>query len=287
MNRGMVLRSKSVEIYVPSGRSEDEVVARTTHLGIGAHPDDLEILAIDGILRCYDSPENLFTGITMTDGAGTPRTGAYADYSDAQMRVTRADEQKRAADIGKYGVQFLLGYSSASIKDQSDDGPTADLVRVVEAAKPSLIYTHNFWDKHDTHVAVAARAIDALRRVPESARPALLYGVEVWRDLDWLPESRKVVFDCSRMESLQQALLAVFDSQITGAKRYDRAVMGRRMAHATYLDPHSPDDMTHAVYAIDMTPLIRNDTPSIAEWVDSISASFAQDVRDRVAKFTS
>ena len=49
----MKLSLDSAEIFVPDGCSVAEALARTTHLGIAAHQDDLEIMAIDGILRAF------------------------------------------------------------------------------------------------------------------------------------------------------------------------------------------------------------------------------------------
>jgi hypothetical protein len=55
-------------------------------------------------------------------------------------------------------------------------------------------------------------------------------GCEVWRDLDWLLDSDKVALDSSAKPELAAALLKVFDSQISGGKRYDLATLGRRAA---------------------------------------------------------
>ena len=66
----------------------------------------------------------------------------------------------------------------------------------------------------------------------------------MWRDLDWLMDADKVVFDVSAHENLQAALLGVFDSQICGGKRYDLATMGRRRANATYFASHGVDVST-------------------------------------------
>ena len=34
------------ELYVPDGRGVPEALDRTTHLGVGAHADDLELMAV-------------------------------------------------------------------------------------------------------------------------------------------------------------------------------------------------------------------------------------------------
>ena len=116
------------------------------------------------------------------------------------------------------------------------------------------MFTHNLADKHDTHVAVALQVIAAIRSLPASERPQKLYGCEVWRDLDWMVDSDKVAFDLSEHENLQAALLGVFDSQISGGKRYDLATMGRRRANATYYASHGVDVSRAMAYAMDLTP---------------------------------
>jgi hypothetical protein len=77
----------------------------------------------------------------------------------------------------------------------------------VEAARPQVIYTHNLADKHDTHVAVVLRTLQALRELPREARPEHVYGCEVWRDLDWLSDADKVVFDVQAHENLAMSLV--------------------------------------------------------------------------------
>ncbi len=276
--------SPSAEIYIPDRADPFAALARTTHLGIGAHHDDLEILAIDGILQCYQNPDASFTGVVLTDGAGSPRSGPYADMTGDAMKKVRADEQKEAARLGEYGAQVLLGYASAETKDLSQTGATKDLEILLRAAQPRIVYTHNLWDKHDTHVAVTLRVIDALRAISPPDRPAWLYGVEVWRDLDWVPDASKVVFNSSDREDLQLALLGVFRSQIEGGKRYDLAAMGRRRAHATYHEPHAVDQVTGSVYAVDMTPLLRDEAIDSAEFAVRLMDTFRDEVCSRIAR---
>ena len=121
-----------------------------------------------------------------------------------------------------------------------------------------MVYTHNLADKHDTHVAVALRTIAAIRELPAEARPKRLYGCEVWRDLDWMIDSDKVVFQLDQHENLAAALLGVFDSQIAGGKRYDLATIGRRRAHATYHQSHGVDTAEMINFGMDLTPLIED-----------------------------
>jgi LmbE family N-acetylglucosaminyl deacetylase len=279
----MKFHNSEAEIFVPDGLPVQDALARTTHLAIGAHPDDLEIIAVDGILACFQRSDRWFTGVVVTDGAGSPRGGLYRDATVDEMRSIRAAEQKKAAVMGGYGAQVLLAYPSAVIKDGTNRHPVRDLEQVLHAARPEVVYTHSLADRHPTHVGVALRAIAALRALPPGLHPKRVYGCEAWRSLDWLVDLDRVAFDCSAREDLQAALLGVFDSQIGGGKRYDLATMGRRRAHATYAEPHEVDAATGLAYAMDLTPLILDPTLDIVDYVQAHIDRFAADVRRVVA----
>jgi LmbE family N-acetylglucosaminyl deacetylase len=274
----------SSEIYVPDGLEPEQALARTTHLAIGAHQDDLEIMAVDGILSCFQREDRWFAGVVVTNGSGSPRAGAYQDYTDETLQQVRRKEQKKAAVVGEYAAQVLLDYPSSAVKDAHDRRPVDDLEAVLRATRPAVVYTHNLADKHDTHVAVALRAVEALRRLPAEARPERVYGCELWRDLDWLPDADKVAFDCSAQENLQAALLGVFDSQISGGKRYDLATLGRRRANATYLSSHAVDTTSGTVLAMDLTPLVQEPDRDAAAYVQALIDRFAGEVAERLQK---
>jgi LmbE family N-acetylglucosaminyl deacetylase len=272
------------EIFIPDGKAEGEALARTTHLGIGAHEDDLEILSGHGILQGFGRADVWFGGVVVTNGAGSPRDDLYADYTDEQMQVVRRQEQKKAAVLGEYAFQGLLDFTSAQVKDPAERAVVEDLKAILVAARPRIVYTHNLADKHDTHVAVALRTIQAIRELPADWRPESLWGGEVWRDLDWLIDEDKVALDVSAHENLQAALLGVFDSQICGGKRYDLATMGRRRAHATYWATHGVDVMTGLTFAMDLTPLVQDDTLSPAALVQGLIDHLAAEVAGRLGR---
>jgi LmbE family N-acetylglucosaminyl deacetylase len=274
----------SAEIFVPDGLAEAAALGRTTHMAIAAHQDDLEIMAFDGILACFQRYDRWFCGVVMTDGSGSPRDDLYRNYSDEDMRTIRRTEQKKAAIIGEYGAQILLDFPSSVVKDRLDQRAVDDLTALLRAAHPHTLYTHNLADKHDTHVGVAVKVIQAIRRLPEAERPEHVYGCEVWRDLDWMLDDDKVSFDVSDHENLQVALLGVFDSQICGGKRYDLATMGRRRANATYFASHGVDVSTGRIYAMDLTPLTKDPSLDIEAYVQAHIERFAQDVTARIRK---
>ena len=279
----MELHNSGAEIYVADGSSADAALARTTHLGVSAHQDDLEIMAYHGILECFGKPDKGFTGVTVTNGAGSPRDGLYAHYTDEEMQVVRRKEQKKAAYVAEYSAHVFLDYSSGAVKDPNNSHVAGDLKRIIAAAKPQVIYTHNLADKHDTHVATALRLIQALRELPSDSRPQHLYGCEVWRNLDWLNDDDKVVFDVDGHENLAMSLVGLFDSQVAGGKRYDLATMGRRRANATYLASHGVDKSTSLIFAIELTPVM-DAKVDVKEYTLGYINRFAKEVSGRLAK---
>jgi LmbE family N-acetylglucosaminyl deacetylase len=279
----MKFRRASAQIYVPDGFPVEKALSRTTHMAIAAHQDDIEIMAIDGVLQCFQQADRWFTGVVVTDGAGSPRDDLYQDYTDEQMRAIRVIEQKRAAFIGDYSAQVLLDYPSAMIKNPANPDPVEDLADLLRRACPEVVYTHNLADKHLTHVAVALRTISALRILKPEERPQKVYGCEVWRGLDWMLDEDKVVFDTTAHENLQMALLGVFDSQICGGKRYDLSTMGRRRANATYFASHSVDVMEGMSTGMDLTPLVHNPSLDPWEYVQTFVQRFAGDVQRTLA----
>lgn len=273
------------DVFVPDGGSVEVALARTTHLAVAAHQDDIEIMAVHGILSCFGRTDAFFTGAVVTDGAGSSRSGIYAHYDDAAMARVRCREQRKAAVVGEYSAQVELGFSSADVKAREGAARgalIADLVQLFEATQPRVVYTHNLADKHDTHVAVALRVIEALRALAPSLRPERVIGCEVWRDLDWLTDGDKVMLPLEGRENLQAALLGVFDSQISGGKRYDLATLGRRRAHATYSQSHAGDTHSALVYGLDLTPLLDATEPQAL--VLELIRRFQEEVAERLER---
>ena len=260
-------------------------LARTTHLCVAAHQDDIEIMAYHGIAECFGRADRWFSGVVVTNGAGSPRSGVYANYTDAQMQDVRRQEQRTAAMVGDYSIQLQLAHPSSAVKDKSNAAVQSDLVEIFSAAGAEVVYLHQPADKHDTHIGVLAHSIAALRKIPADRRPKRVLGCEVWRDLDWMLDTDKVVLDAGQFPNLAMALVGVFDSQITGGKRYDLATAGRRIAHATYHTSHATDKFQGITWAIDLTPLVNDPSLSMADYTQGFIDRFKQDVAARLAKF--
>lgn len=276
----------TAEIFIPDREPAEQALARTTHLCFSAHQDDIEIMAAGPIVDCFQQKDKWFTGVVVTDGRGSPRNGLYEHYSDDEMRLVRFKEQRKAAYVGEFAAQILLDFPSRIIKDVSRQEPVDDMIAILRATKPQFVYTHNLADKHDTHVAVALRVIEALRKLDAVERPERVVGCEVWRALDWMVDSDKVTMDLSDHENLQFALLGVFDSQIAGGKRYDLASMGRRRANATYFESHGVDHTTGLSYGMDLTPLIQDASIEPVTFVGGLMQRFVNDVQERVGRMS-
>lgn len=280
----MKLHNATAAIFIPDGKPLAEALPRITHLGIGAHQDDLEFMAFHGILNCFAADKKWFGGVTCTNGSGSSRTGPYQHCTNAQMMAIRRQEQNTAATIGRFGAMIQLDYPSSAVKSATDPALKDDLKQILAATRPEVVYTHNPADKHDTHIGVVIAALQAMRELPRDQRPPQVIGCEVWRNLDWLPDADKVLMDVSGRDNLAAALNGVFDSQIAGGKRYDLATAGRRAANATFFESHATDKTNQLIFGMDLTPLVADESKDIVEHVCGLIEKLKADVRQKLAK---
>lgn len=278
----MNLSQPEARIFLPDRScSQVEALARTTHLGVGAHPDDLEFFGWHPILQCFENKQLWYTGVVASDGRSSPRAGQYADYDDSQMVEVRLKEQQHAAVTGEYSaVVHLMHPETGAVMGGAPRPLVEDLKNVVRASQPEHIFTHNLADSHPHHLVVALSLVTALREL--DYRPRTFYGGEIWRGLDWLTTSDKVVFDVSAHQNLSNALMGVYDSQISGGKRYDLATAGRKRANATYYDPLATDQATALEFAMDLMPLLEDQTLDPASLVATLISNFQNEVCGRL-----
>jgi LmbE family N-acetylglucosaminyl deacetylase len=272
------------KIYIPDNLLVKEALLRTTHLSIAAHQDDIEIMSYSGISDCFNQKNKWFSAAVVTDGSGSPRNNIYSNYTDEEMKIVREKEQQKASVIGEYGSLISLNYPSKIIKDKLNKNLIEDLKTLIISTSPKIIYTHNLADKHDTHVAVALRVIEALRQLSIEFHPDYFYGCEVWRNLDWVNDNEKIKFDTSKHPNLASSLVEIFDSQICGGKRYDLAAIGRRLANATFLSSHEVDSSDSLIYGMNLKPLIENKNTDIKEFISSYIDRFKNDVLNKLDK---
>jgi hypothetical protein len=273
------------DVFVRGGlATPSAALASVTHLCIGAHQDDIEIMAHAGICDCLDTPGKAFGGVVVTNGAGSSRVGPYSAFTDEQMQAVRRDEQRHAAELGRYAIQIQLAHPSADVKRPDHAGVAADLRAIFAGCRPEVVYMHQPADKHDTHIGVLARCLEALRELPPEARPRQVLGCEVWRDLDWLVDADKVALDSGRHPELAEKLLQVFDSQISGGKRYDRATLGRRAANATFNTSNASDRAEGITWAVDLTPLLHGPVLDLAGFTRNLVERLRADVIERIGR---
>jgi two-component system, NtrC family, response regulator HydG len=138
----------AVAAVVARGRAA-RAANRQAVLAIGAHPDDVEIGAA-GALLVHRSMGHEVSILTLSRGA---RGGTEA---------TRAGESERAAHaLG--AALFLEDLRDTQI---SEGDPTIGTIsRVIEAVRPTVIYTHSPHDVHQDHRNVNRAAMVAVRGI--------------------------------------------------------------------------------------------------------------------------
>ena len=88
--------------------------------------------------------------------------------------------------------------------------------------------------------------------------------------------------DVSGHDNLAAALNGVFDSQITGGKRYDLATYGRRSANATFFESPATDKANQVIFGMDLTPLTKDDPNlDVRDYVCGFIDRFRADVRKK------
>ena len=90
----------TAEIFIPDGLQVEEALARTTHLCISAHQDDIEIMAAGPILDCFQQNDLWFTGVVVTDGRGSPRDDLYTKNIPMKRCVSSASKSRKSCHPG-------------------------------------------------------------------------------------------------------------------------------------------------------------------------------------------
>jgi LmbE family N-acetylglucosaminyl deacetylase len=175
-------------------------------------------------------------------------------------------------------------HPSSALRDPSNTTPVQELTHLLRNMEPEVVYLHNPADAHETHVAAYLRSVAALRTLPREKRPSCVFGCEVWRSLDWLVSGDKIALSAGRRSHLQAALAGVFDTQIAGGKRYDLAVLGRRVANATFHEADAADRDSGLTFAVDLTSVVGDDEVDPVEFALDLVRRFETDVRERLRR---
>ncbi len=274
----MKFNNRGSSLYFPTNIVDLQSMSHITDMSIVAHQDDLELIGYPGIHRCFKKKDKWFGGIVCTNGV--PEFSNSID----KIRKTRNMEQKKAAEIGEYGLVFQLDYFSKEIKGDRNLNIESDIKKVIEETTPETIYTHNPFDRHMTHLAVCRSVINGIRSVKKELRPNKLYGCEVWGNLDWLTKEDRVEFDVGGTIELAGRLINVFNSQIKNGKNYERASIGRRSANATFSDPYKNDISDQIILGVDLSPLIVDEDLDIEKYLIGFADRFRKDIENRISK---
>jgi len=158
-----------------------------------------------------------------------------------------------------------------------------DIQKILAEVQPDVVYTHNIFDKNPIHQKLAQIVIDAIMLMDEESRPRLVYGCELNRALNWLPDKYRVTFDLSENKELQNRLIGVYDTKAEQSKNYAKAVMGRKMANATFIttevDPGEEEKMIW--YGINLSPVVQKNI-SVKEYCTKILSDFNKEVLDGI-----
>lgn len=121
-------------------------------LGVGAHPDDLEILA-GGTLAKYRARGDEVVMCHATWGD----KGHMIIPSDELARIRSRESKAAAAVIGAENVE--LGLFDMMIHDTEDT--RMQFIDMLRAARPDVVITHHPEDYHTDHKAVSAIMLEA------------------------------------------------------------------------------------------------------------------------------
>ena len=139
---------ETVAALVAKGRAAREA-ARQSVLAIGAHPDDVEIGAA-GTLATHRRLGHEVTILTLSRGA----RGGNED--------TRASESRKAAEV----IGATLYHEDLQDTSIREGDPTIGVIsRIVQAVRPTVIYTHSLHDVHQDHRNTHRAALVAVRQV--------------------------------------------------------------------------------------------------------------------------
>lgn len=120
-------------------------------VGIGAHPDDVEIFFYGFLAACKARGDDISIGVA-TDGA------AGGDNPGTELAATRAKETANA--LGALAPPTLLGLPDGGLVDAA--GAREVIGAYLRDCKPDLVVTHAPDDYHPDHRALSHYVTDAV-----------------------------------------------------------------------------------------------------------------------------
>ena len=266
-------------------RSGTGTLPRTKLGAFLAHSDDLEFGCPHAVIESLKNPDRNLGVVIVNDGSGPPYGASYSKMSPQEIIDVRIEEQFAAARAGKYEFAAMLSHPSSQTRPilntvpQINEKLVAEMIEIIETTQPEVLYTHNPWDMHPSHIAVLKHLLCALRHTKH--KPQGLFGGEVWGPLDRVPAPYLQVWDCTEFEDLLEELLRYFVSQNV-IKSYDRNVPARRRTLAKLYHPHNDTGCNSVHLGVDMR-LILTGEMSLLEFYDHCEGLIAKDHRPLLA----
>ena len=286
-NTSMQFHKSTADFFVPDGTAPD---AASPAPRISASP---RTRTISRSWRTTASPNASAARTSGSPAWWSPMARAVrAPASTAitpieEMQQVRLLEQRKAAYVGEYACQIQLAFTSSEVKNPKETAVVEDLAKILLRRQPRV----RLPAQSRRQARYARRRHHARhRRAARRARPS-----QAEEGL-WLRSLARPGLDARRRQAgaagvsarsnIAAALVGVFDSQVSGGKRYDLATAGRRLAHATYYASHGTDQETALNFAMDLTPLVEDPSLSVADYVLSLVDRFRADVSRRVNAVT-
>ena len=86
--------------------------------------------------------------------------------------------------------------------------------------------------------------------------------------------------------SVIQKLIECHKSQIEGGKRYDLAAVGRMKSNATFFESHTVDQAENLWFAMDLKPLLVDQSLDAGDFVGRYIDEFNDDVKEKINRFS-
>ena len=255
-----------------------KALSHATDIAIGAHPDDVEIMA--GGIQLQDVEDKKPThwlSVIVTDGAASNSmlVGSSGSKTQQEKTAMRQQEQRDAAKLT--GVPVIqMKYPSAAVNDHmgaAKKAEAAEALSYIFAAAPNTerVYGHNPIDKHDTHLGVLACQTAALRA---AANPKLkhVYGMEVWGGLTGVEPFLSMFPVSTDVLTKLHDVLQCYQSQIEWQGRdYAKTTVARLEGHGGYVtNPHLSDPPAGMVIGLDITDLVKGPVTQLDDYAKTL-----------------
>ncbi|KUO51620.1 MAG: hypothetical protein APF76_13315 [Desulfitibacter sp. BRH_c19] len=191
---------------------------RLTVLGIGAHPDDLEISCAGTLARYHHLGHEVVMGVACEGDKG------HRHIAPDELGKIRIEESKKAARHLNSPV-YNMGFKDGEIEENlASRWRMVDLIR---RANPDLIITHHPADYHADHVAVSKLAVDAsfmvsvphiITEYPAIDKVPQIYFMDNYAGVNFAPTE---YVDVTETFFLKEKMLAEHVSQIDWLRDHD------------------------------------------------------------------